>query len=164
MLKKQTGYTLTEVMVVVAILGIIVGGASIILTNFTRYWRLNLARTEIQRDARRIMSLMDRTIRQGQQSTIVIDQLTVEPPWSRITFTTISGNSISYYQKNGKIYQTVNSKTVMLAENLRTLRFTYPNTDDGTILGVSVCFEKATYESRTKALQLSIEKVRVMND
>ena len=163
MLRRQKGYTLTEMMVVVAVLGIVVAGSSIILRNFTRFWRLSVAKTEIQKDARTIMSLMNKNIRQAQASTIVVDEVTNEPPWSRITFTTVSGNDICYYQSGGKLYQTVNTKTIMLGENLRILRFMYPNTDSATIIGVSVCFEKATYEGGTKTLQLSIEKVRVMN-
>ena len=32
-----------------------------------------------------------------------------------------------------------------------------------TILSISITFEKATYEGGTKALQMAVEKVRIMN-
>ena len=162
-LKRNRGWTLTELMMVLAILGIIMAGLSIMLVSFTRYWRLNTARTEIQRDARAALSLVNKNLREAKSSTVVIDQVSGEPPWSRVSFTSIDSISISYYQQSGKLWQTVAGKSVALSENLRTLRFSYPNTDDSEIISVSACFEKSTYEGSRKALQLSIEKVRIMN-
>jgi len=161
--KNKKGYTLVEVMVTVAILGIIFGGLASLMTMFTRYTRLNMARIDIQRDARTTMSLINKNLREAQSATVVIDQASGEPFWSRISFTSVNGNTIVYYQDDGKLYQTVNGKTIMLAQNMRTLRFSYPNTDDSAIISMSVCFEKSTYEGSKKALQLSVEKVRIMN-
>lgn len=162
-MRKEKGYTITEMMIVVAILGIIVSGFAVLITNLTRFWRLNLARTEVQREARRCLSLMNQNIRQAQASTVTIDQITSNPPWSRITFATIGTVTTSYYQDRNKLYQIVSGQTSMLAENLRSIAFWYPETSDTSIISISLCFEKATYEGGTKALQLSIEKVRIMN-
>ena len=150
-------------MITVAILGIVFGSLSSLLTMFTRMSRLNMARLDIQKDARVTMSLINKNLREAQSATIAIDQVAGEPFWSRISFTSVEGIVIVYYQQNGKLYQTVAGKTLMLAQNLRTLRFSYPNTDDSTIISMSICFEKSTYEGSKKALQLSVEKVRVMN-
>lgn len=161
--KKTKAYTLVEVIMVVAVMSIVVMGTFTILTNFTRFWRTNQAKIDVQRDSRIVLSLINRRLRQAQQSGITIDQVTGAPPWSRITFTDVNSSSVSYYQSGTRLYQTVDGKTIMLGDNLRTLRFTYPSTDDGAIIGVSVCFEKATYEGGTRTLQMSIDKVRVMN-
>ena len=53
--------------------------------------------------------------------------------------------------------------SVAITGNLRYIAFTYPRSDDPTIISVAVTMEKATYEGGTKALELSIEKVRIMN-
>ena len=162
--KKHKGYTLVEVMVTVAILGVVFGSLSSLLTMFTRMSRLNMARLDVQKDARVTMSLINKNLREARASTVVIDSASAsEPFWSRISFTSVDSIAYIYYQQNGKLYQTVAGKTIMLAQNLRTLRFSYPNTDDSTILSMSICFEKATYEGKRKALQLSVEKVRIMN-
>ena len=160
---SRRGVTLIEMMITVAILGIIVAGFTSLLTYFTKFRRLNTARIEIQRDARNSLSWMNKQLRQGKSSTVVIDQASGESPWSRIYFETIKGKQIYYYQDGNKLYQTINGVTSSMAENLRSIRFTYPSTDDSAIIGISICFEKATYEGGTKALQLSIEKVRIMN-
>ncbi|MEI6845912.1 MAG: type II secretion system protein [Candidatus Firestonebacteria bacterium] len=161
--RKKKGYTLVEVMLVLAVMGIVLAGTMGLLINFTRFWRVNQAKLDIQRDARRTLSLMNKKLRQAVQSSIVIDQVTGMPPWSRVTFTGLDSVSISYYQNGDRLYQEANGQILLLGENLKTIRFSYPSSDDGTLLGVSVCFEKATYEGGSKSLQLSIEKVRVMN-
>jgi len=162
-IRKGKGYTLVEVMLVIAVMGIVLSGTFGLLINFTRFWRVSQARLDIQRDARRTLSLMNKTLRQAQQSSITIDQLTGAPPWSRISFNDKNGNAVVYYQSGDRLYQSVGSQITLMGENLKTLRFSYPSSDDATLLGVSVCFEKATYEGGSKSLQLSIEKVRIMN-
>lgn len=150
-------------MITAAILGVIIAGFAVLITNLTKFWRLTWARTEVQKEARRTLSLMNKNMRQAQASSVTIDQLSNNPVWSKITFTKTSGETVVYYQDGAKLYQTVSGTTTQLAEYLRTLTFSYPDSSDTSIISVSLCFEKATYEGATKALQLSIEKVRIMN-
>jgi len=161
--KKKKGYTLVEVMLVLAVMGIVLAGTLGLLINFTRFWRVNQAKLDIQRDARRTLSLMNKSLRQAVAGSILIDQIDGMPPWSRVTFNGLDGVSVSYYQDGGRLYQQTNGHILLLGENLKTVRFSYPSSDDGALLGVSVCFEKATYEGGSKSLQMSIEKVRIMN-
>ena len=71
---------------------------------------------------------------------------------------------MSYYQQGNQLFQARGGVTgKMIANNLRYIAFTYPRTDDDTILSISFTFEKATYEGGTKALQMAVEKVRIMN-
>jgi len=144
-------------------MGIVLSGTFGLLINFTRFWRVSQAKLDIQKDARRTLSLMNKTLRQAQQSSITIDQVTGAPPWSRISFNDKNSVAVVYYQSGDRLYQSVAGKITLIGENLKTLRFSYPSSDDSTLLGVSVCFEKATYEGGSKSLQMSIEKVRVMN-
>ena len=67
------------------------------------------------------------------------------------------------YQEGKHLYYMKNGSTGTLAENLRFVAFTYPRTDNSGIISVSMTFEEDTFAGHTKALQLSIEKVRVMN-
>ena len=162
-MKKNKGFTLTEVMIVVAILGIVGSMGAVLLKNFTRYWRLNNARSSIQRDVRRCLSLMNRNLRQARATTVTIDQASGQPPWSRISFNTISDDQLIYYQSGTNLQMSVNGTVFNLSKILRTLKFTYPYTDNDTIIGINICMEEQTYDGGKKALQLSIEKVSLMN-
>lgn len=166
--RTKAGYTLMELMIVVAIMGIVLISAPKMFSGVYRFIALASARAEIQKNSRAALANMHRDLRQAQASTIVIDSLSGQPPHSRITFTkyTATGGtqSISYYQKGKQLFMSTDGAAGKLAfDCLRYIAFTYPETSDPTILSISVTFEKATYEGGTKALQMAVEKVRIMN-
>lgn len=162
---NKAGFTLTEMMIAVAILGIIGSMAAGYLTQVVRFWKINQARVEIQRDARSVLALINRQLRQGKKSTIRINQLSSsQPPHSKITFNDADDKTYSFFQENNQLKWAVGSSTKVLSENLRYLAFTMTRTDDFSIVSMASTFEKATFDEKTKALQLSVEKVRVMNE
>jgi prepilin-type N-terminal cleavage/methylation domain-containing protein len=160
--RSTAGFTLTEVLIVVAIIGFVVMAGPTLLIQMSRFYYLHNARVEIQRDARASLDNINRFLRQATASSTTIDQVTGQPPYSRISFTTVGGQTMQFYQSGAKLYQVAQS-TTLLSNNLRYIAFTYPRTDDPTILSVAITMEKATYEGGSKALELSIEKVRIMN-
>ena len=159
----KKGTTLVEVMIVVAILGVVFAVAPRIIMSATQFYRLNTARVETQRAARDTLSQVNRSLRQALTSSITISQVTGQPPCSLISFTTVDGRLLKFFQQNNELMYLVNTSTNVLAQNLRYIAFTHPRTDDPDIVSVSVTFEKATYQGGTKALQMAIEKVRIMN-
>ncbi|MBI5242476.1 MAG: type II secretion system protein [Elusimicrobia bacterium] len=163
MVRAPKGYTLTEVLMVVAIVGIISSVFPRLFIQVTRFFRQNQARADIQRDARSAFDLMSRNLRQALASSVAIDQASGQPPYSRISFTKIGGGAITYYQQGTKLYQ-VAGGTKTIAENLRYMAFTHLRTDDDNLVSVTLTLEKATYNQQTKALQLSVEKIRIKND
>ncbi len=158
------GVTLTEVMITVAILGIVVTLGPGILTNITRFSRLSSARIETQRSARDSLNQINQALRQAKAGTVLVSNETSQPPFSLISFSTIDGRSVRFYQSGKNLMFVQNSSTSTLAGGLRYLAFTYPRTDNSKIVSVSVTFEKDTYQGGSKALQMAIEKVRIMND
>ena len=162
MVKKTRGTTLIELMIVVAIVGTIVMVAPNLYKQVRRFFFLNNTRIELQREARSTMQIMTSRIRQAQSTTLVIDQQTGEPYYSRITFTDVDNNPICFYQ-SGKNLKLVDVSTRTLTTNLRYLAFALPRSDDFGIVSVSFTLEKSIYEGQTKALHMASEKVRVMN-
>ncbi len=160
---SNNGYTLAEAMIVVAIVAVLAAVSAPLLIQMTNFWRQTSARTVIERDVRVSMDTMDRMLRQAQKSTIVIDQAAGQPPWSRIAFTTISGRTVSFYQSNNRLYETLGGTSSILSRNLGFIAFTFPRTDDTSIVSVAITTQAPTYRGGIKALQLSIQKVRIMN-
>ena len=150
-------------MVVVAILGVVVSTAPTLLLQVRRFFFLNNARIELQREARTNMELVTRRLRQAQSSTFVVNQLSGQPYYSRIAFTDIDGKANIYYQNNKGLYSVVNGSTRTLTTNLRYLAFSLPKSEDLTIVSVSLTLEKTIYQGQVKALHMASEKVRLMN-
>lgn len=163
MVKKKRGFTLIEIMITVAILGIVITSGTEIFTQIRRFFWMSNTKVEIQREARAVMSTITRRLRQSYYSTIVIDQVPSQPNYSRISFNDIDGNYIRYYQ-NGSTLYAVDNGTTTLTKNLRYLAFAIPRTDDISILSVSFTLEKQTYGSNTKSIHMASEKVRLMNE
>lgn len=167
-LKIKRGYTLMEMMLVVAILGVLILAAPRTFIKTYQFVQLLTARVEIQKNARGALANINRDLRQAVGSTIVVDELAGQPPHSRITFSKYNSKglqeTVAYYQDGNKLYQATGAVSgKVIAGNLRYIAFTYPRTDDDGILSISITFEKATYEGGTKALQMAVEKVRIMN-
>lgn len=163
--RHVAGTTLTELMIVVAITGIILMIAPSLIKNFARFNLMSDARLATQRNVREALSHVHKTLRQASADTIEISQEPNQPPYSKISFTTaVDGRSIVYYQIGTKLMFSANGSIATLGDGLRHMAFTMPRSDDPGIISVSVTFEKGTYEGETKALQMAIEKVRIMNE
>jgi len=155
-------------MMVVAIVGIVSVVVGSILVQVTRFYRQTTARSEIQRNARAALDVMQRGISEAKGRTIIIDRLNGDQPhYSRITFTSVEGPIISFYQEGTKLKHTVLSggatKQIQLADNLRLMTISYPQSDNAQLLSLGLAFEKTTYEGGAKSLQMSLEKVRIQN-
>src|SRR5436189_633563 len=99
----QNGFTLIEIMVVVAILGVIGVMGGQLIKNIIRFSRLNTARLETQRGARDSLSNINRNLRQAISSTIVVSQEPGQPPYSSLRFNSVDTRYIKYYQENKKL-------------------------------------------------------------
>ncbi|MDO8734531.1 MAG: hypothetical protein Q7K21_05185 [Elusimicrobiota bacterium] len=159
---NKKGFTIVELMINVVSISIIAGALSALFFKWMQLWYLSSAKAEIQRDGRTCVAAVDKHLRQGAASSIVIDRYdSNQPPYSRLSFTK-DGQPFIYYQNGQSFYEVINS-TRTLAKSVRAVQFIYPDTSDDSIIAMSITFEKKTYSSQTKALQLSVAKVRIMN-
>jgi len=162
-LRSRSGYTLTEMMLAVAIIGVLALVAPPLLVNMTNFWRQTGARSSIERDARVSLDVINRMLRQAQASTIVIDQVSGQPSWSRISFTLADGRAMSFYQTNNVLYHNNGGGVSVLCRDVGFIAFSFLRTDDTSLVSVALTTQASTYRGGSKALQLSIQKVRIMN-
>ncbi|MEW5951126.1 MAG: prepilin-type N-terminal cleavage/methylation domain-containing protein [Elusimicrobiota bacterium] len=160
----RKGYTLTEMMMAVGIIGILFGVGAPILNQATKNFIMSNTRMELQTEARGIMYLITRNLRQAQNSTITISRYSnSQPYYSKITFTKQDGKQYSFYQKDKELIMQYGAMNRVLSKNLRYLVFTFPESSDMGIISISMTLQKNIYEGQKKALHMASEKVRVMN-
>ncbi len=162
--RARAGYSLTEMLMVVAIIGILASVGSRVMLQVNRYFILTNTRADLQSEARAAMYVINRNLRQGSIGSITIDRAASQPFYSRLTFTKITGNTMIFSQSGTNLVQTVGTKTRTLSKNVKYLAFTFPRSDDLSVISVSITLEKSIYQGRVKALHMASEKVRVMND
>ena len=162
-MKSANGYTLAEAMITIAILGVLTVVAAPLLIQMTNFWMQTTARNNIERDVRASLDTIDRFARQAQSGTVTIDRGLNQPPASRITFTSIQGRAVSFYQTGNKLYMNLGGTVSLLSSNIAYVAFAYPRTDDTSLISVAVTTQYPTYKGNKRGLQLSIQKVRIMN-
>lgn len=99
-LRKKSGFSLVELLTVIAIIGIIVTVTPVLFIKAYQFIRLSVVRYELQRDGRTAMEVLSRRLRKARANSLLIDQLgpaadpanllpngsVQQPPYSRIRF------------------------------------------------------------------------------
>ena len=116
----------------------------------------------IQRDARTTLDTVNRHIRQAVASTVVIDT-NGQGPFSRIRFRHVDGRYMEFHQEGHKLIQIIDTAQSVVSGNLIYIAFTYPRTDDVSIISVAITMGKSIQLGRRKALELTIQNIRIMN-
>ena len=158
------GWTLVEMLIAVAIVGAIATLAPTIITQTTRFFLLHNTKLQLQEEARSIMYLVTRELRQAQSNTIIVNQINGQPYYSQISFQKIgSATTMKFTQNGSKLIVTNGINVTTLTTNLAYLAFTFPKSDDMTIISVSLTLQKLIYGGAFKALHMASERIRVMN-
>lgn len=160
---NERGWTLTELLIVVAIIGVTAMLAPQVINQTTKIFVLSRAKLEIQGEARATMNIITRQLRQAQSGQITIDQAAGQPYYSRIQFLTVQGSSVTICQNNNNLQFTMGTNVSILSKNLEFLSFSFPRSDDMTIVSVALTLQKQIYNGAYKALHMASERVRVMN-
>ena len=161
--RPRRGFTLLEAMVVVAIMAAIASVAPVLLIQANRFFMLSRVRADLQGQARAVMYVITRELRQAQSGTITIDQVSGQPYYSRITFTKEQGVTMCFYQKGNKLIQQVGTNVQTLSTSLVYMAFSFPRSDNMGIVSVSMTLQENIYQGQTKALHLASQQVRVMD-
>ena len=165
MVKKNNGYTLVELLVVSAIVAIILSLGSTLFIRMDTFFRISIAKIETQRDARNLINLLSQDIRQARSSLITLSRENAsQPPYSKITFQNTAGDTIIFWQEGRILNMKKNGTTTGLAKNLRSLFFTYPETDNPTLITILLSVDKRADNQRTFAMQMGGETIRLLND
>jgi len=162
---KTKGWTLVELMIIVAMFGILSLSVSSLFIQIWRFYRITHVQKELQEEARTIMELIMRDLRNAQSDTIVISRYdNQQPPYSKIDFYTIDGSSVSYYQVNRTLYMRAGSaQPKILSQAVTYFAITFPRSYEMNIVSVSLTLERDLYDLRRKALHMASEKIMVMN-
>jgi prepilin-type N-terminal cleavage/methylation domain-containing protein len=138
-MEKKKGFTLIELMVVVALLGILGYGIMKFFTNTYRIWWQASQQIDAQQKARAAMDEMTRFIRQARPVTgITVGEQAGEDANTMITFTHIDGRQISYYKSGDSLKRVVGGAiTDVIPEDLVSIYFVLYSTSTPSQVDVS---------------------------
>lgn len=175
--RSQSGFTLTEMMISVALLGMGIGFVVDLFLQTWQLWKRSYDELAMQRDARMAVGLMARTLREGSPGTVTIDAITGNPAYSRIAFTDSGGRRWKFWQNGNRIEyygwsKMVNASyaitaqsgsTMFLATDVATLTFIYPNFQDSGLIEVAITCQKTPYARARPIVVQLVERVMIRN-
>ncbi|MBU4350459.1 prepilin-type N-terminal cleavage/methylation domain-containing protein [bacterium] len=128
-IKNQKGFSLIEMMVVVAVLGVIVLGLATFFTGGTKSWVSGQSQLTAQRNARQAMDRMVREIREGE----LIESSSGEK-YIEISFPDSFAKSNVIFSWSGTPGDPISRSSIPLINDVKTLNFTYPDASKVHIL------------------------------
>jgi prepilin-type N-terminal cleavage/methylation domain-containing protein len=121
-LRDQRGFTLTELLVVATVLGMILAGVVLIQQQGQQAYLFGSHRVEVQQNNRAALELMVRELRSAQSVTAI-------PSATNLTFVDENGNSTQYQLTGTTLNRTVpvagTPTTTPLIGGVQTLNLTY---------------------------------------
>jgi len=169
--RTESGFTMVELMIAVALLGIVLSWIVSLFMIGWKNWKVNFDTLTAQQGARRAMSIMVQAIREGRTGAVVIDKPANGPNFSRITFTDGRWRGWVFYQNGSKLMGVVPlvqgpnaSTTQFLADNVQAVFFTFPSFSDQGLIDVGLTIRKYPFQgaNRPVVIQL-VERVMLRN-
>ncbi len=154
---KNQGHTLIEAAVIIGILAILFGFGPKLLILVSRGYYSNRTHIALQRDGQVAIDLISRELKEARVSTVVIDNATGEPLFSRVTFTKANGNVSSIYQQGALLNVDINGKSQMVTDALASLFFLFPDTSDLSTIHADLSLKKDAYKGEVKSFNSSLD-------
>jgi len=143
-MKKNKGFTLVEVVIVITIVGIVSVIIGSILLGVVKAWTFKFNRNDILWDGRLALDRMTREIREVRNTTSVTTASS-----SQFRFIDTGNADITYSLSSTNLNRTENGTLNLLAENVSSLVFTYYNSS-GTVIPVPTVSPSATNIRRVR--------------
>jgi prepilin-type N-terminal cleavage/methylation domain-containing protein len=142
-LRDQRGFTLTELLVVATVLGMILMGVVLVQQRGQEAYLFGSHRVEVQQNNRAALELMVRELRSAQSVTAI-------PSTTNLTFVDENGVATQYQLAGTTLNRTVSGTTTALIGGVQTLNMTYYSAWDG-----------ATNTGTTTTTPASVKLIRV---
>ncbi len=138
-MEKQKGFTLIELALVIALLGILGYAIVTFFTNTYRTWWQTSQQIDAQQKARAAVDEMTRFIRQARPVTaIVVGEQAGEDENTMISFTRIDGRQFQYYKSGDSLKRVVDGTTTdLVPEDLASVFFILDSTGSPTQVDIS---------------------------
>ena len=166
----EAGFTLTELLIAMALISITAGIVAFQFTKSWELWRRNWTDVRVQRRARVTLEKIAYELRHARPSSVKISALAGEPRFSRIQFRHINSYEWEYYKKGFRLYSITTSTTPavyfsttnFVTDGVESIQFMFVDLRDLGVLDVGVTISETAYRDRVVRQQLT-QRVRLRN-
>ncbi len=164
-LQGEAGFTLVELMIAMAVLGVGLAFAVNSFLNGWQLWKRTFDELVLQSRARRALALVTQALREATPGSVKLSSPAGK--FSRIEFTDIRGRGWAFYRSGWKAQAVVTTgattATTFLAENVAMLSFMYPSFQDTGLIDVGICLSATPYAKANHVVVQLSERVMLRN-
>lgn len=149
---KNKGFTLVELMIVIAIMGLMAGMVSKLYTHGLRFWMDGYTAFTLQTKVRSARNFLAMNARNASVATVVLTRDTAtESPFSKLTFMDVYGNLQSFYQSGNDFKVSVEQPDgtthtqTLIQGNVQRFFAYYPDFKDAYRMGFSLYVTQVPY-------------------
>jgi prepilin-type N-terminal cleavage/methylation domain-containing protein len=178
--RAESGFTLTELMIAVALLGIGMGWIVKLYMAGWQNWKRNFDELSAQQAARRAMAIMVQAVREGRPGSVAITKPANGPNFSQIAFTDGRWRNWIFRQEGKRLMAVVplvpmsagvplpNGPVVyttqFLASDVQAVYFTFPSFADMSLVDVGLTIRKYPYQGAAFPIVVQlVERVMLRN-
>jgi prepilin-type N-terminal cleavage/methylation domain-containing protein len=121
--KRKTAFTLVEVLVASAVMGVIAFLVPQALSKIYQLFTVSQARIECQRDLRDCVFQIEKDLNQARSSTVRVSRDINQPVFSKIVFQTVAGSTTTYRQDGRRLIVNQGGGDLALTRNLMSVAF-----------------------------------------
>jgi len=169
--RSESGFTLVELMIAVAVLGMGLGWMVDLYMSSWQLWKRNFDELTAQQSARGAMAVMVQAIREGHPGSLIITKPVNGPNFSKISFIDGRNRGWVFYQNGNNLMGVVPlvsgpnpSTTQFLAGDVQAVFFTFPSFSDLSLVDVGLTIRKWPYQNAANPIVIQlVERVMLRN-
>jgi len=166
----ERGFTLIELMIAVALLGVGMAFITNMFLNGWRLWKRSYDELNIQRNTRDAVALITRSLREASAATVSISTPAGAQQFGQISFRTGQGVGWIFRQSGTSIIYVTQMQagpatgtTILLTSDVDSLTFVYPNLQDTHLIDVGLTARKIPYSKGNPIIVQIVERVLMRN-
>src|SRR5258708_3298359 len=161
---SQKGFTLIELMIAVAVMGLLALVVGKLVSAGMQYWFETYAQITTQQKVRVARDYVLNNLRYATITSVMISKSnTAEPNSSMVSFVDVYGNTQSYYQQNGdllvndwRLGKPSAQTSKLISHDLQQFSVYYPNQKDFSHIDFSLYVKKWPYNTAQKQIQIQL--------
>jgi prepilin-type N-terminal cleavage/methylation domain-containing protein len=160
---NNKGFTLVDLMIVVAIMGLLGALISSLLLTGTKGWLYNVSSFQLKQKIKDSRDIIINDIRYARAYSVAISRShTAAPAYSMITFVDVTGNARSFFQEEDRLVSSFQrpgeslTRVDMITSDLARFHVIFPDSKDFTKIQIAIGVSRIPFNDAQRPIEIDL--------